>query len=125
MRLLAINDETRAAVAEVVAHAMHEQHYYEPGISNQPPGDDPRHIVLLNTYRCVFSITRAPDGKPWRHLSISVPRKGKYPNELAVLTIANLFGFIPQWEGHSRIPEGWTIGPNKDEECVVVAQPLS
>jgi hypothetical protein len=124
VRPLVINDKAKAAVAEVVAHAMDEQNYYEPGISNQPPGDDPRHVVLLNTYRCVFSITKAPDGSLFRHLSVSVPAKGKYPNEFAVLAIADLFGFVPKWDGKSRFPDGWIIGPNKDDECVVVAQPL-
>jgi hypothetical protein len=125
MRPLVIDDAARTAVAEVVAHAMQPENYYEPGSSPQPPGDDPRHIVLLNTYRAVFSITRAPDGKLFRHLSISVPRKGKYPNEFAVLAIADLFGFTGYDGVSARIPEGWMIGPNKDDECVVVAQPLS
>jgi hypothetical protein len=124
MRMLAIDDAARAAVAKVVAHAFEPENYYEPGSSPQPPGDDPRHVVLLNTYRCVFSITRAPDRQLWRHLSISVPAQGKYPHELAVLEIANLFGFTPKWEGGPRMPEGWMVGPNEDDECVVVAQLL-
>jgi hypothetical protein len=77
MRPLIIDDQARAAVAEVLEHALEEQNYYEPGISAQPPGEDPRHCVLLNTYRCVFSITRDPERKLYRHLSISVPAKGR------------------------------------------------
>jgi hypothetical protein len=124
VRPLVIDDNAKAAVAEVVAYAMQPENYYEPGVSNQPPGDDPRHVVLLNTYRCVFSITKAPDGKLWRHLSVSVPRKGKYPNWFAVLVIADLFGFTGYDGVSARVPKDWVIGPNKDDECVVVAQPL-
>jgi hypothetical protein len=122
MRALVIDKEARAAVAQVVAHALEPENYYEPGLSPQPPGDDPRYIVLLNTFRCVFSITKAPDGRLFRHLSISVPTPGKYPNEFAVLEIARLFGFTG-WDGHRLyFPDNWMIDANQEDECVILAQ---
>jgi hypothetical protein len=124
MRPLVIDEGARAAVGKVVAHALERENYYEPGQSpGQAPGDDARHVVLLNTYRCVFSITKDPEGKLYRHLSISVPARGKYPNPFAVFAIAELFGFTG-WDGRTpeAPPEDWIAGPNPDEQCVVVAQ---
>jgi hypothetical protein len=123
IRPLLIDDRARAAVGKVVEHALKEENYYEPGISPQPPGDDARHVVLLNTYRCVFSITRDLKGaRLYRHLSISVPAKGKYPNVFAAFSIAELFG-LSGWVGETpEPPVDWMVGTDRGDECVIVAQ---
>ena len=119
MRPLVIDDTARARVAEVEAFAF--ANWYRPGQSENAPGDDSRHVVELNTYRCVFSYTLAPDGELFRHLSISVPSKA-YPNPFAVFTIAELFGFTG-WDGKTlEAPDDWMIDLNKEEHCVVAAQ---
>jgi hypothetical protein len=124
MRPLIIDDEARAAVAKVLAHALEEENYYEPGLSAQPPGLDARHVVLLNTYRCVFSITKDPQGNLYRHLSISVPAEGKYPHEFAAMSIAEIFGFTGRHGDSSNFPDGWHLAVDRDDECVIIAQRL-
>lgn len=119
MRALVINDETRTKVAEVVEFAA--KNWYRPGRSETIPGDDPRHVVMLNTFRCVFSYTVSPSEEVWRHLSVSVPSK-KLPNPFAFYTIAELFGFTG-WNGRSVVPpSSWTVGVNKEDHCIVAVQ---
>jgi hypothetical protein len=118
MRPLVIDEETRAKVCAVEEFAY--SNWYRPGQSELVPGDDPRHTVLLNTYRCVFSYTKMRS-ELFRHLSVSVP-SAKYPHPYAVWTIAELFGFTG-WDGKS--PGGapdWLAQPNKEEHCITVAQ---
>lgn len=122
MRLLTLNNEAKQKAADVVAYA--KVNVYEPFAKTdtaiKPPGDNPRHIAQLDTFRCVFSFTRT-QGELWKHLSISVPSKD-YPNPFAVWTIAELFGFTG-WDGKSeKPPEGWLAIVNEDEHCIVVAQ---
>src|SRR6266513_3877541 len=104
MRALIISDETRGKVEYLRAFASNPANYYIVGQHvfswQRPPGDDPRHVAHLPVgYRCVFSVTKTlPDGKLWRHLSISVPGT-KYPSVFAAWTIAELFGFNG-WDGY-------------------------
>ena len=119
MRPLVIDETARARVHEVETFAF--ANWYRPGQSENPPGDDSRHVVELNTYRCVFSYTLAPDDELWRHLSISVPSKN-FPHPFAVFTIAELFGFTG-WDGKTiEAPEDWMVATHKVEHCVVAAQ---
>lgn len=118
MRALVIDDAVQARVREILEHSA--GNWYRPGKSENPPGEDPRHVVMLNTYRCVFSYTDIHDCL-WRHLSVSVPSKN-YPNPFAIYTIAELFGFTG-WDGTSeKPPADWLMDVNKIEHCVVVAQ---
>lgn len=120
MRALIIDEETRAKVSAVEEFA--DSNWYRPGRSETVPGDDPRHTVMLNTYRCVFSYT-AMRGALFRHLSVSVP-SDKFPNPIAVYAIAELFGFTG-WDGQSEEPpETWMLNVNKVEHCIVVAQEI-
>lgn len=120
VRALIIDDDARASAARVLSHA--EKHHYSPG--QKPPGDDDRFVARLGTYRAVFSFTHA-DGTLWRHLSVSVPAKGKLPNPVAVFTIAKLFGFTGYDEAAPFKPApDWGVNVNDDEHCVVVAQAL-
>lgn len=121
-RLLIIDDHARKQAAEVVAYA--ETHPYHAGPGVPPPGDNPHHVVHLNTYRCAFSITHS-DGHQWRHLSIGVPSDTLLPNPLSVFCIAELFGFTG-WDGKTfdRAPDSWAVGIEVVYNAIVVAQPL-
>jgi hypothetical protein len=120
MSVLIIREEERQKVHELVSFAAKPENHYKPGAPGaQVPGDNPRYRIQLSSYRCVFTFTEAP-GKPprlYRHLTISVARKDKFPHSVAVAEIAHLFGFkgkLGDWQG----------GINEQEQCVVVAQEL-
>lgn len=127
MRVLSLNEENVQKVLKVVEYANDPRNCYfvdKGGKTFQKtPGNNPSHVAQLDSFRCVFSITKA-DGTTWRHLSISVPSKD-YPNPFAAYTIAQMFGFTG-WDGKSSaFPEGWLGKVNKEEHCVVLAQELS
>jgi hypothetical protein len=122
VRVLTINDGTRAEIARVLTHA-HANHYH-PGPGAKPPGDDERFVAKLDSYRAVFSLTHA-DGIVYRHLSISVPGKS-YPHPFAVFTIASLFCFTGRDERTVEPPpDGWLIDLNQRDHCIVLAQPMA
>jgi hypothetical protein len=118
MRPLIIDDAAKAKVARVLEHAEANPYHFRGPV----PGDDPRFVAELNTYRAVFTLSHDPEGKVWRHLSISVPSKN-YPNPVAVLTIAELFGFTG-WDGRTidQLPLDWILDVKTQEHCVVVMQ---
>ena len=120
MRPLIIGPEAKAEAARVRAHA--EANHYHLGQAT--PGDDPRYVARLGTYRAVFTVTHV-DGLLYRHLSVSVPSK-KYPNPAAVFMIADLFGFTG-WSPDAPFAHGdeWIMNVHKQEHCVVVAQPIA
>lgn len=127
MRGLLIDDQARARVRRVRAFAEQPGNYYvvEPGgfTTQKPPGDDPRHVCFLDSYRCAFSITRA-DGALWRHVSISIPAHGMFPNPFAVWMIVQEFG-LTGWDEQSGVPpEDWQCKLSKEENCIIVAQKL-
>lgn len=125
MRVLEINSDAQEKVDRVVVYAR--QHIYYPGPNAGVPGDDPKHVVHLNDYRCVFTFTKAPSpsDKLYRHLSISVP-SSKYPSPEAVVMIAGLFGFTDSKLGLPEIlKQGkWHFAINAPEHCIVVAEEL-
>ena len=119
MRPLLIDDEARSKVNAVIAYAM--EHPYTPYVS-PIPGDDPGFVAYLNTYRCVFTFTRA-QGMVYRHLTISVPAKDKYPNPIAAFMIAELFGFTGYNEKEPDIPgPNWMCDIKREDNCVIIAQ---
>jgi hypothetical protein len=120
MRALIIDDLAKARVQKVRAHAEQKANWYIPD-SSMVPGNDPKFVAHLDTYRCVFTITMAPKHPLLRHLSISIPKKGSYPNPIAVWTIADLFGFTG-YEGKGEPAKGWAMAIVKEENCVVVQQ---
>jgi len=128
MRPLVIDPSIESAAQRIVKYA--ESNEYHPGKSETIPGDDPRHVLIIPlNYRCVFSITVDEDkGEKYRHLSISVPPRDKYPHQLAVREIAKLFGFTgaPKHpiEKVNAFPEDWMCGMREDEHCIVLAQKL-
>jgi hypothetical protein len=125
--MLSLNEENVQKCLKVVEYASNPQHYYVLGTDGEPlqqaPGNNPHHVAQLDSFRCVFSITKA-SGKTWRHLSISVPSK-KYPNPFAAYTIAGMFGFTG-WDGKSMdFPDGWVGRISEDEHCIVLAQEMA
>jgi hypothetical protein len=114
-----IDDEAKAQVARVVAYAM--EHIYTPG-KDPVPGDNPNFVANLDTFTCVFTFTRI-EGGIYRHLTISVPVAGKFPNPVAAFMIAEMFGFTGYDENDPFTPgDGWMCDTKKDENCVMIAQ---
>ena len=140
MRVLEINAQSQRKVQDVVCFAVKPENWavWEPGATkfrrgglSGPefiPGDDPSYTVHLNTYCCVFTWTKSPQGL-FRHLTVSVPSE-KYPNELATAEIARMFGFTG-WDGtYSGIKRlfetgAWLGSVNKGEHSVGVTQRIS
>lgn len=121
IRPLVIDEKLKAQAAKVVDYAS--KHYYIPGESAAPPGDDPRYTLLTEFgYRCVFSFT-AVKGVIYRDLSVSVRTPGKFPNEFALYTIATeLFGFTG-WDGKSRNPpQDWMLDKDIYFDAIRVVQ---
>lgn len=119
MRLLLIDEVTKIRISEVVRFAS--TNWYRPGYSETVPGEDSRHVLMLNSFRCVFSFTREFNREIYRHLTVSV-RGGKYPNPIAFYVIADLFGFTG-WDGRStEHPLDWKLDLDPEDRCVVVAQ---
>jgi len=118
---LMIDDDARAQVAGVISYAM--DHPYRPG-GGSIPGDDPGHVAMLDTYRCVFTFTHV-GGRVLRHLTISLPVPGKFANPIAAFMIAELFGFTgyDRAEPFKPAPD-WLLDVKSDENCVMVAQEL-
>jgi hypothetical protein len=122
MRVLIIDEKAKALVRGVLDFSLQEENWYEPGISPQAPGDNPRHLASLDTCRCVFSITRASDGELFRHLSVSVSPGRYYLNPFAFYTIAQEFGFTG-WDGKNiNPPKDWSIDVNRENNCAVAIQ---
>lgn len=125
LRPLVVGPEEKRRVAHLVAFASDRAHWYWIGKSDWTPGDLPEYALDLWTYRCVFTWL-VNMGIVLRHLSISVPAKGKFPRPFAVFTIAELFGFTG-WDGRTEeLPEGWAAHVDQDAPIpnVVVAQPI-
>lgn len=122
LRALVIDDVAKERVRRLVEFAEEFGHWYRVDLGDRkPPGDDPRYVIYLDTFRCVFTITKNHDGL-WRHLSISVP-SSKMPNPFAAYTIAELFGF-KGWDGVSDKPgPDWLLAVHHPEHCVVLDCP--
>ena len=120
MRPLIIDAHALAEIARVKAHA--EAHHYRRG--DPTPGDNPKFVARLSTYRVVFTVTHSDD-MVLRHLSVSVPST-KWPNPAAVFMIAHHFGFTGWDEAKPSEPaKDWLCGMHNREHCIVVAQPIA
>jgi hypothetical protein len=123
-RFLTLSDENKDKVDIVIAYAM--SHPYILDAPNAvSPGDIPGHCCFLDTYHCVFSFT-VSHGQNYRHLSISIPITGRFPNMIAATIIAGWFGFSKPEEGiEARSKSGaWIVGPNPKENCIVIAEKI-
>lgn len=120
LRPLVMDDKAKAEVARVKAYA--EAHHYRPP-SKFTPGDNPKFVARLNTYRAVFTYTHS-NGVVYRDLSVSVPSK-KLPNPAAVWAIADMFGFTGyDIEKLSEPGADWMLHHSKKEHCIRVCQAL-
>ncbi len=133
MRALCINDEVRARIAALVAHAdVHrvDQRRMARILEqvDRPVGDDPRHAMEIpQGYRCVYSIEEHLAG--WcRHLSVSVDAPGKCPSPESLAILLEEFGFSKglarvmwsgghDWQADARV---WL----EDHRAVNVVEPL-
>lgn len=111
------SDETRAQIAQLKATAEQTRHWYVVGQSACPPGDLPRHVLILSQMKCVFSITvmNSPAGcQTYRHASFSLPEESgaKTPSPIAIFTVAHMFGFT-----------GGEVSPASDDDFEVVLSP--
>jgi hypothetical protein len=126
MRVLMLDEEAKEKVAQVMSYAR--KNIFHPGTDTEVPGDNPSHVCYLNTYRCVFTYTKAPiSGELYRHLSISVPSKD-YPSPEAIIAIADLFEFSEASQGiEARLAAGkWFMHVEKNEpHCIVLAEELT
>jgi len=123
MRALVIDDAAKARVKEVLDFAMKKENWWTLG-EGTPPGDREGFVTELDTFRVVFSIT-VVEGKPHRHISISVPRN--LPHPIAAFTIAGMFGFTGgKQENDVCVGPGpdWQVGPHEKERAVMMLQPL-
>ena len=134
LRPLVIDEEIRSRVAKVVDYAWREENHYELYRSNFIPGECKPFVTHLNSYRCVFTISII-NGMRFRHLSISVPGRGKVAHPVVVFTIAMLFGFTHHDIDADAFAAGndfpttpgdkWMVGQNEAENTIVVAEPIS
>ena len=127
-RPLVIDDEARAAADRVRTYA--EANHYNPRTGAKVPGDDPRHVLILGTYRAVFSITDMFDPlhrvrRSFRHLSVSIPDPKRYPHPVAVCMIADVLGFTGWSEEGDTLPSSWLMDIKQEEHCVAVVQERS
>jgi hypothetical protein len=120
MSVLVIDDAAIRKVREVLEYA--EAHPYRPG--DKTPGDAVGHVAFLNRYRVVFTFTHV-EGIVFRHITISMPERGKFPHPIAAFTIAVVFGFTG-WstEMGEQAPKDWRIGINELDNCITIVQPM-
>ena len=57
IRLLVIGEEEREAAHKVALYAAFPENHYRPGPGAAVPGDNPNFVVMLGSFRCVFTFT--------------------------------------------------------------------
>jgi hypothetical protein len=130
MRALIIGPDEQATIAKVVAYATEPGHWYTPGPSAAIPGDNPEYVAHVpDGFRCVFTFTQH-EGKLFRHLTVSVNAKDKYPSPEACVSLAREFGFTASGDELDLIArmqqDGWLASPGHEgENCIVVVQPVN
>ncbi len=132
MSVLILSEEGKLEAHALALRAAQPENWYRPEEPGYIPGDEDGHVLVLQSYRCVFSFTVHEDAL-YRHLSISVRASttGVFPAPLAALTIASWFGFTggqrdpaaPQLELIVRPGADWMQGLNREPvPHVVLAQ---
>jgi hypothetical protein len=119
LRPLLLDAVARTKIMRVRDHA--ERNHYRPE-TDDVPGNNPACTCELDTYRCVFTYTKAK-GRLFRHLLISVPGDN-YANPVALCTIATEFGFTGWDRRTDKLPKTWCVAVSKDEHCAVVVQEI-
>lgn len=93
--VLAIGTEEKEKLAKLREYAKHNIFSLEQLRLRESPGDNPNHCVILPVdFRVVFSheMQQHPLGL-CRHLSVSVSREKRVPNEFSMEIIAQELGF--------------------------------
>ena len=130
MRALIITNNERTRVKRIVEYAKQPEHWYRvgraDGVVDPTPGDNPSYTCHLPFwFRCVFSFTHDVSAdKLYRHLSVSVPSRGRLPNVTQVGIIADLFEFSG-WINAYHWPADWICDVGNDTPCIVVMQRLA
>lgn len=126
MRALIMNDEVKQKIKTQVEWAERPENWYHPERDQEPPGDNPAYVLMLEMgFRVVYTHT-AMQGRNYRHLSVSVEGT-KYPNEIAAYTLATLFGFTG---GHqvqdatAQAGKDWQMNVDNETRCIVFAQEI-
>lgn len=121
-RPLIIGNKERSAIKNLIRYAennkltIKDMKLLMQGIV-APPGDNPNFSVMLPVqFRVVFTIEQHPGG--WfKHLSISVPDRGRWPSIEAVDMISKEFGIDDLKDEH--------IYPEKEVEAINVVAKYS
>lgn len=110
MTPIIINDDVRQQIFQVVQHAwnnivpiyqMAEHGKLKEGMSNPIANDKGHYILIPQAFNVIFSIedqgTEVKDGRgglgKCRHLSMSINKKGRVPNPIALDMVMEEFGF--------------------------------
>lgn len=124
VRPLFLTPENKDKAAQVLEFAERPENWYHHPGSSWVPGDRSEFVTRIDTYRCVYTHT-VSRGRHYRHLSISVPAREKFPNPVAVFTLATFFGFTGARMVEDVAAEpgtDWMFEPNHEEKCVMVVQ---
>ncbi len=124
---IVILTEAKKRAAEIAEFASQPDNWYRIGVSPFVPGDRKEYVLKSGDHTAVFTFTMVPLGKVYRHMTVSVPRKGKFPQPLAVWTLAHYFGFTgatvnPYTDTVAEPAEGWAADTNEEQGCIVVQQ---
>lgn len=125
-RVLIIDDEHRRRAAKIVDHA--EQNIYRPGTSDPLTSRDPNSMAQIGDYEVAFFFADH-EGKMVRHLAVRRKDHDALPNHLAVMLIADLFGFTG-WgiRDGGKVPVDWLMTmllPLDGSRQILVAQPVA
>ena len=116
-------DMAEQRAKEIAEHSAKRENWYIPG-QTAIPGDLAEHVMLSGNICAVFCWTVAANDVR-RHLSVSVPGKGKLPLPSLIWTLAHLFGFTGAKVEHQLVnfpARSWKFQADDDEGCVVVQE---
>jgi hypothetical protein len=127
---LVIGPKQRKQAAKILKHSKKRANWYNPTVAgwmNRIPGHMREHTCKMGNYRCVFSWTLNKHQRVFRHLTVSVPDKDKYPLPEGILMIAPLFGFTTDGEKtEAGFPASWGLDVKDDhpidDPCVEVIE---
>jgi hypothetical protein len=124
-----ILSEAKKRAAEIATFASQPNNWYCIGTSAFVPGDRGEYVLRSGDHKAVFSWTMLKTGEVYRHLSVSVARKGAYPQPLVVWTLAHYFGLTgatmdPVTEMVQEPAKDWEAGTNEVDGCIMVQQEI-
>jgi hypothetical protein len=122
-----ILSEAKKRAAEIAAFAEKTENWYLIGASTFVPGYRDEYTLLSGDHRAVFTWTVLSTAEVVRHLSVSVPRPGRYPQLITIWTLAHYFGFTgakvdPESDTVREPAADWVAGVNEGEGTFVVYQ---